>query len=337
MPIEFNCTQCSQLLRVPDNSAGKSARCPKCQALMVVPAAAGTEPAGRSASISQPLPSSPFADAPAAGNPFASSSQGANPFAGSPPAPKPAENPFADKSSPNPYASPTGGYEATPFAPTDLPISNVPVGFDAIWNHSLRVWQANIGILVVLTLILAGVWIGIVVPFAVLQEVAKDRDLDMLLEFTANVLSNLAQIYLGIGEAAICLKLARGMPASLGELFTGGLRFFPMLGYTILVGLAVLACLVPGIIILLYFWPCYYLIVERRATFLESFSLAARITEGNRATTFLIWLVSVGVGILGCCALYIGLLFALPLISVMWATAYLMMSGQLAPQPMYAK
>src|SRR5262245_22544065 len=39
MPIEFRCGQCNQLLRVPDDSAGKHARCPKCQALMTVPAA----------------------------------------------------------------------------------------------------------------------------------------------------------------------------------------------------------------------------------------------------------------------------------------------------------
>jgi uncharacterized membrane protein len=335
MPIEFNCTQCSQLLRVPDNSAGKSARCPKCQALMVVPAPSGetSAPAG----FSQPLPAKPFAGPPATGNPFSSSPEAVNPFAGSPPPVKPPENPFADKSPPNPYASPTGGYEHAPFAPDDLPITNVAVSFDAVWNHALRVWQANIGMLVVITLIMVACWIGVVAPFAVAQEAVKDSDVGAVLELLANIVMNLTQLYLGIGEAVICLKLARGMPASIGELFTGGVRFFPVLGFSMLAGLAILACLVPGIIFLLYFWPCYYLLIERRATFFESFSVAARITEGNRATTFLIWLVSVGVGLLGYCALCFGLLFALPLISVMWATAYLMMSGQLAPQPMYAR
>jgi hypothetical protein len=37
MTIEFHCSQCLQPLRVPDTSIGKSARCPKCQALTVVP------------------------------------------------------------------------------------------------------------------------------------------------------------------------------------------------------------------------------------------------------------------------------------------------------------
>ena len=37
MAIEFRCSQCNQLLRVSDQSAGKSARCPKCQTVVPVP------------------------------------------------------------------------------------------------------------------------------------------------------------------------------------------------------------------------------------------------------------------------------------------------------------
>ena len=41
MTIEFPCQNCLQPLRVPDTSAGKSARCPKCKALTPVPAVGG--------------------------------------------------------------------------------------------------------------------------------------------------------------------------------------------------------------------------------------------------------------------------------------------------------
>ena len=44
MPIEFRCSQCGQLLRVPETATGKSARCPKCQALMTVPGVATVVP-----------------------------------------------------------------------------------------------------------------------------------------------------------------------------------------------------------------------------------------------------------------------------------------------------
>jgi hypothetical protein len=38
MPIEFRCTQCQQLLRTPDETAGQEARCPQCSAITPVPA-----------------------------------------------------------------------------------------------------------------------------------------------------------------------------------------------------------------------------------------------------------------------------------------------------------
>ena len=43
MTIEFPCNNCLQPLRVPDTSAGKGARCPKCKAISVVPGVGGRE------------------------------------------------------------------------------------------------------------------------------------------------------------------------------------------------------------------------------------------------------------------------------------------------------
>lgn len=37
MPIEFNCSACSKLLRVPEGSAGKKAKCPGCQTVLQIP------------------------------------------------------------------------------------------------------------------------------------------------------------------------------------------------------------------------------------------------------------------------------------------------------------
>jgi hypothetical protein len=51
----------------------------------------------------------------------------------------------------------------------------------------------------------------------------------------------------------------------------------------------------------------------------------------------ILWLVSVGIIIVGLLAFCVGIILAAPLVSVLWATAYLMMSGQLPPQPQYVK
>src|SRR4051812_41800331 len=122
MAIEFRCSQCSQLLRVPDDSAGKNARCPKCQALMTVPGTALRPPADDfSSSPGGALPSQ-FASAgpphvppvTAPSDPYAAM----QPPNAPPPPPKPfAADPFSSPAaeSVNPYASPAA--TAYPFAP----------------------------------------------------------------------------------------------------------------------------------------------------------------------------------------------------------------------------
>lgn len=44
MPIEFPCPQCSELVRVPEERAGRAARCPGCQTLSRVPGASADQP-----------------------------------------------------------------------------------------------------------------------------------------------------------------------------------------------------------------------------------------------------------------------------------------------------
>src|SRR5437660_8766957 len=116
MTIEFRCSQCSQRLRVPDDAAGKNARCPKCQALMMVPASAAqpsVEPSsaagGFAALPSQTPPVVPPPNDPFAGLPGTSASSpppkplGGVPMGGGPAAP------FSSQSAANinPYAAPT--------------------------------------------------------------------------------------------------------------------------------------------------------------------------------------------------------------------------------------
>ena len=99
--------------------------------------------------------------------------------------------------------------------------------------------------------------------------------------------------------------------------------------------LGALACVVPAILLMLFFWPFYWLIVDRKASATESFEMALSIAKPNAGTTFLIWLTSVGIMIVGLLALCVGLLFAAPLVSVMWGAAYLMMSGQISTTRRY--
>lgn len=56
MPIEFRCSQCGRLLRTPDDSAGRQARCPECGNVQAVP-----EP---TAQVPPPPPQEPASPSP---------------------------------------------------------------------------------------------------------------------------------------------------------------------------------------------------------------------------------------------------------------------------------
>lgn len=45
MAIEFTCSGCSNTLRVPDEHAGKHARCPQCSSVNVIPGSSSHQPA----------------------------------------------------------------------------------------------------------------------------------------------------------------------------------------------------------------------------------------------------------------------------------------------------
>ena len=130
MTIEFRCSQCNQLLRVPDTSAGKNARCPKCSALMQVPSggslgAAAPPPAplgaGGMPSFGPPPPAG-------SGDPFGFLKDEAGKAAGGPAPPPPPKNPFGEPAggtpNVNPYASPAGAAYA--YQPTAVPYGSRP-------------------------------------------------------------------------------------------------------------------------------------------------------------------------------------------------------------------
>src|SRR5262245_62076718 len=323
MTIEFRCSQCGQLLRVPEDAAGKSARCPRCQALMNVPGVATAVPSTgepQSAGLapaSAPIDSaSPSAPSPP---PFGSSPTtptSVNPPATSfpPPPPKPpSDSPFASGASPavNPYASPAAtGPFITHVAVPSLPINPQHVGADTVFNYAWQIWKENLGLLVGVTITVFGITLAIALPFGAIQYALQQQgetDAVRAVDGLGRLLVRIAQMYLGIGATQINLKLARRQPAAYGELFGGIGLFLPVLGGTIIAGLGIilgiLCLIVPALLMVLAFWPFYYLIVDRKAGVIESFSVASRITNGNWGTYFLLCLVGVGIISLVCVTL----------------------------------
>lgn len=239
----------------------------------------------------------------------------------------------------NPYAAPDpNSYDPVPQQVGRI----VPTVVDAgsIINYALEVWKANLKLLVGVTAVVLGVTYGLTFTQGILSEIFKrmgQPEMGGLLALLFSPVQMVVNVFLGVGQALIALKLLRGQPAQFSDLFSGGPLFLPVLGASLLAGLAVMigfaACIVPGLLLCLFFWPFYWLVVDQKTGVLDSFKVALTIAKVNVGTTVIIWLASMGIIIMGLIALVIGLLFAIPLVGLIAATAYLMMAGLLSPRP----
>lgn len=239
----------------------------------------------------------------------------------------------------NPYAAPNSiNYGHSPASTGNI----VPTVVDAgsIMSYAMEVWKANLKLLLSITAVFLGAMFGLTIASTIANAIFEQFHLGILgalLVLGVNVASMVVQVFLGIGQAQIALKLLRGQPAQFGDLFAGGPMFLPVLGACLLAGLAVwvgfMACVIPGLLLMLFFWPFYWLVVDQKTGVIESFGVAYSIAKVNAGSSIILWLATVAVILLGFIALVIGLLFALPLVSLIWGAAYLMMAGLLSPHP----
>ena len=367
MSIEFKCPHCDSLLRVEDANSGKRARCPQCGVINRIPGELANKAAvspvsqqffidsvsgqtygpvtkqdldswvsqgrisadclirgtgqteGQPASVYYPSLSQPTS------RPNAQQTSGAEQeLAYSASAPS-KETPY------NPYVAPipvkaeyqqlveTGGF--TP----------VRIDLGEVFTHAYQIFMRNIGLLIAVAVVCA-------IPQLlsnIIEYSAEDARGNIgPIAWLATICLNLVSTFLLIGQLRISIRLVRGQQADFGELFSGGDKFLAIIGFSLLIAipliLGFLLFIVPGIFMLLYFWPCYSLIIDHKATVFDSFSLASRIGERNLFNSFALGLASFGIGLLGLMICIIGLVPASAFVSVLWAAAYLMMSGQVA-------
>ena len=162
-----------------------------------------------------------------------------------------------------------------------------------------------------------------------------DQGVYTLIKSMFDLIDGVARTYLNIGLASICLSVCRGRHTTIDMLFSGGDRFLPILGTSIIAFFAVvfgfMMLIVPGVILILFFWPYYYLIVDKQCPALDSFSLAYSFAKPNAGTSFLLGILGMAIMLIGLLAFCVGIIAAVPLLGVLSATAYLMMKGEIPP------
>jgi phage FluMu protein Com len=353
MPIEFRCTRCHKLLQTPDNTAGKHAKCPVCETLIVIPAA------GSAAAV-------PPADASGGGLPPSPPRGDASPFVAGPlPTPRP--------DAVNPYQSPTAYSPVlwTP-APGTSEITPARIHFGDVFDRTWTIFKKQ-GLMAFVGLLIwmAVGFVGSMVLFhgLALVGMAVGGEPLMIVGFiTGYVLSILYGTYLLAGVLGFFLQLVRGQEASIGELFRGGERFLSVLG----INFIFILCLIPPYVICLaipllqgmgrqdpgvwllfillgyvifivvwiflcsFFVPAFFLAVDRRLGPLQALREGLRVSQGNRLIFFLICLVMGALYLAACLPCGLGLLVWFPFFAIQMTVVYLAMTGQRTMEQIYA-
>ena len=192
MPIELTCPGCGKQLRLADEHAGKSGRCPACQATFQIPTAseqaaspfgggAPTQPFGSSPAPAPPgdLFGSPSPQQPP--NPFASTSSMQSPYGGT--------NPYSSPQAPMYGAPPASSGEGTATASIVLGIVSIVFSFVQCCCLNLLVGVP------------CGV-IGLILSFQVAQEQRKVGMILNIIGLAMNVLITAAWWIIQIAIAA---------------------------------------------------------------------------------------------------------------------------------------
>ena len=344
MPIEFRCTQCGRLLRTPDETAGKRAKCPECGAILAIPAPGA---------VPQPPPPAQPPSGAGPGGGFTTPQPGPAPPGGpAPPSGPSPGSPFAPGAPVNPYQSPVtspfGGpgplAAAAGFRPTRIDFGDV---FGRTWRIFTDHWPTCLLALVIVMALSMGA-LGLLILAAALAAAASNDPAITVAIFSLGMVACFVfNLWLGIGQTHFFLKVARDGQAPLGELFAGrpylGRVFLASILFMLIVVAGTILCYVPGIIFGLMFSQFFFLIVDRDVGVMESLRLSNEITNGNKLMLFAIQLVAqIGAQFVFYATCGLGLLAAAPFLALLNAVIYLAMTGQptadripMAPPPQY--
>jgi uncharacterized membrane protein len=139
--------------------------------------------------------------------------------------------------------------------------------------------------------------------------------------------------YIAGGICEFALKVARGQPASFGDVFSGGKYFGAMfvgwIGFSVAVGIGFLLLCVPGYIVEFGLWPFAFVIVDQKLGGIDALKKAWAMTTGHKLSIFVFWLLSILVIIAGELACGIGvLLVSFPVLTLATAHMYLTLKGE---------
>jgi hypothetical protein len=263
----------------------------------------------------------------------------------------------------NPYAPPRSTFEPEPTVISQAP--TIPFSIDGIVSASWSIFRDNLGTCLWVFWSWFLMYIGLLILLQELLnrlEVAMPgRAPDFqFASLLLNLVFHLIQAWLGIGLTLGFIKIVRREPVSLGVLFSGGRYLLRVILASIVVGLLLVAAiLIPFVfmnvafamlqnqaasgllvlfasivvmlVLMLYLavrlMQFSYLILDRGARVIESIQLSWQLTRRRAGTIILVYCMHLILVIGGLLALCVGVIFTLPLGSLMQVVTFQAMAG----------
>ncbi len=311
MTITFNCEICGKSLSTSDEKAGRKAKCPGCGEMFTVPTTGGS-----AVSMVDPIDDAPTATMPC-------------PMCGETISAAAEKCEFCGEALESPSGRPH---------PRIIEFGDV---FGTAWER----FKDKMGTAVIANLIASIITIigmipviGVFVTIMILAEQSggDPNPLYFLWLIPAMVVTIAVMLFITPGLTLLYLKIARGDDIDIGNgiamIFSGG-RFFVKTAicgtlFGLMVGFGFLALIVPGIILGLRYWPYLFVIVDEDPPGLECFSRSAELTKGNWGAILLLGISGAFINIAAQAVCGIITLFTQPFNSMLFATAYVKMTGK---------
>ncbi len=142
----------------------------------------------------------------------------------------------------------------------------------------------------------------------------------------ADIVGLLGGAVVGLAFTTLSLKVVDGKKVSFPDIFSspGLLLRFVLVSvvYTVLTTIGFLLLVVPGIIILTRFIFAGYYVVDKNASFIDAFKKSWAVTRGKTIKLIFFQIYLLALLILGVITLGVGLLIAIPVISIALAYVY---------------
>lgn len=174
-----------------------------------------------------------------------------------------------------------------------------------------------------------------IVVSLIISAIPNNSSSGAALSFLVSLISNAVSLVISLGLINALLKFVNIGKGNFADIFSELTNFNLLVNYiigSVLVGLIVIAgfilLIIPGIYFAIRLSQFPYFIVDKNFGGIEAIKASWNATKGNVMNLIVFGLLSFGVVILGFIALIVGLLAAIPVVSVAAIYVYKMLSQQ---------